>query len=256
MVRRCRVALCTSKNRRTSRPELTVSDAQPVDQFRRGELAFDVIDEGPAEGPVVVLLHGFPQSNASWAPVIQLLAGRGYRCIAPNQRGCSPGARPPRIRDYRVPELVEDVRALINASDAERVHVVGHDWGAMVAWAVAAAIPERLHSVTAISVPHPAASVRALMTSRQAVASWFVYFFHLPRIPERLLLGSDGKAAGLSRLMQWFGQPSDAADRDARAMSESGALTSGLIGTAQTCRRSSLKPGKGHRSDDVRVESR
>ena len=106
-----------------------------MDQYRRGDLVFDVVDEGPADGPVVLLLHGFWQFNTSWNTVIARLTGRGYRCLAPNQRGFSRGARPIRRRDYRQQELVEDVRALIDASGAQRVHLVAYDWGAIVAWA-------------------------------------------------------------------------------------------------------------------------
>ena len=109
-----------------------------MDQYRRGEFVFDVIDSGPPDGPVVVLLHGFPQQNVSWEQIIPLLTAKGYRCLAPNQRGYSPRARPPRRRDYRAKELVRDVLALIDADGADRVHLVGHDWGAAVAWSVAA----------------------------------------------------------------------------------------------------------------------
>ncbi|MBV9349966.1 MAG: alpha/beta fold hydrolase, partial [Mycobacterium sp.] len=84
-----------------------------MDQYRRENLIFDVIDAGPADGPVVVLLHGFPQFNTSWSEVIARLTAEGYRCLAPNQRGYARGPRPARRRDYRIPELVEDVRALI-----------------------------------------------------------------------------------------------------------------------------------------------
>lgn len=87
-----------------------------MDQYGRDGLVFDVIDEGPADGPVVVLLHGFPQLNTTWNGVIQRLTARGYRCLASNQRGYSPGARPTRVKDYRVSELVGDVAALIQAS--------------------------------------------------------------------------------------------------------------------------------------------
>jgi pimeloyl-ACP methyl ester carboxylesterase len=200
-----------------------------MDQYRRGELVFDVIDEGPADGPVVVLLHGFPQLNTSWNGVISRLTTRGYRCLAPNQRGYSRGARPTRRRDYRMPELVEDVRALIDASGAQRVHLVGHDWGATVAWAVAAEIPERLGSLTTMSVGHPAAFLKAMATSRQALASWYIYFFQLPRIPERYFLDREGNASRLSKFLQSMAkQPAEAADRDARAMAEPGLLTAGL----------------------------
>ena len=82
------------------------------------------------------------------------------------------------------------------------MHLVGDDWGATVAWAVAAEIPERLASLTTMSVPHPAAILKAMATSRQALASWYIYFFQLPRIPERYFLGRDGKASGLSKFMR------------------------------------------------------
>jgi pimeloyl-ACP methyl ester carboxylesterase len=199
-----------------------------MDQYRRDELVFDVIDQGPADGPVVVLLHGFPQQNTTWSRVIERLDAHGYRCLAPNQRGYSPGARPTRVKDYRVSELVGDIAALIQASGAQRVHLVGFDWGARLAWAVAAAIPERLVSLTAMSVPHPAALLRALATSRQAIASWYVYFCQLPRIPERYFLDDNGDASRLSKFMQRLDQPPDAADRDSRAMSEPGLLTAAL----------------------------
>jgi pimeloyl-ACP methyl ester carboxylesterase len=203
-------------------------DAEWMDEYRRGGLVFDVIDEGSADGPVVVLLHGFPQLNTTWNGVIKRLSAQGYRCLAPNQRGYSRGAHPARVKDYRVHELVGDVAALIDASAAPRVHLVGHDWGARLAWAVAASIPERLVSLTAVSVPHPAALLRALATSQQAFASWYAYFFALPRIPEKYFLDDKGNASRLSEFLQKHDQSPEAADRDARAMSEPGALTAAL----------------------------
>jgi pimeloyl-ACP methyl ester carboxylesterase len=206
-----------------------IDDALWMDQYTRGGFEFDVIDEGPADGPVVVLLHGFPQMNTSWNEVIPRLTAAGYRCLAPNQRGYSPGARPTRRRDYRLAELVEDARALIDASGAERVHLVGHDWGAVVAWGVAAEFPERLASLTALSVPHLAAYFKSLGTSRQGLASWYVYFFQLPRIPERYLLGGGGSTPRLAEFMRSkANQPAEAAERDALAMAEPGVLTAGL----------------------------
>ena len=172
-----------------------------MDQYRRGDLVFDVIDEGPPGGPTVVLLHGFPQFNASWNAVIPRLTAVGYRCLAPNQRGYSPGARPTRRRDYRVEELVEDVRALIDASGAPRVHLVGNDFSATIAWATAVEMRQRLASVVTMSVPHPAALLKAMATSRQAFASWYSYFFQLPRVPEKYLL-RQGDWTALSKFMQ------------------------------------------------------
>jgi pimeloyl-ACP methyl ester carboxylesterase len=199
-----------------------------MERFRRGELVFDVRDEGPADGPVVVLLHGFPQRNDSWSAVIDKLTAQGYRCLAPNQRGYSPGARPARRRDYRMSELVADVAALIDASGAERVHLVGHDWGAAVAWNVAARLPERLASVSPISVPHPVAFVKAVLTSRQVLASWYMFFFHLPWVPERLLLRRDGSTTAMAVALEQGGQTPANAASDVATMSEPGALTAAL----------------------------
>lgn len=197
-----------------------------MDQYQRDGLVFDVRDAGPADGPVVVLLHGFPQRNTSWDAVIERLTAQGYRCLAPNQRGYSPGARPQRRRDYRMPELVADVGALIDASGADRVHLVGHDWGAGVAWGVAAELPDRLATLTPVSVPHPAAFVKAIATSKQGLASWYMYFFQLPWLPERLLLARDGELAKTS--LTRMRQTPALAERDAAAMREPGALTAGL----------------------------
>ncbi|MGE5697594.1 MAG: alpha/beta fold hydrolase [Candidatus Sericytochromatia bacterium] len=197
-------------------------------QYRRGDLTFDYIDEGPTDGPVVVLLHGFPQLNTSWSAIIDRLTAQGYRCIAPNQRGYSPGARPSRRRDYRVAELVEDVRALLDAVGVARAHLVGHDWGAVVAWGAADTLRDRVATLTALSVPHPAAFTKALVTSRQGLASWYMYFFQLPWVPERLLLGANGRGARAVRALVAGGQTREAAQRDVEAMSEPGRLTAAL----------------------------
>jgi pimeloyl-ACP methyl ester carboxylesterase len=197
-----------------------------MESYRREDLVFDVRDTGPPDGSVVVLLHGFPQRNDSWNAVINRLAAQGYRCLAPNQRGYSPGARPSRRRDYRMSELVADVGALIDASGAGRVHLVGHDWGAAVAWAAAAEMPERLATVSPISVPHPAAFLKSIPTSRQGLASWYMYFFQLPRIPEWLLMRRNGAMA--SYFLRRTGQTPAALERDVQAMSDSGAMTAGI----------------------------
>ena len=196
-----------------------------MEQFRRGDLVFDVIDAGPADGPVVVLLHGFPEINTMYQPVIDRLTAEGYRCLAPLQRGYSSGARPKRRRDYSADELVGDVLRLIDISGAERVHLVGHDWGAGVAWYVAQAAPERLHTLTALSVPHPAAFLKAVATSRQVLSSWYMLFFQLPWLPEKALLNK--------RAVQGFidSKTADAvplAEAEMALMQQPGALTGAL----------------------------
>lgn len=154
-----------------------------ITSFERDGLTFDVHDEGPLEGDVVVLLHGFPERATSWRDVAPLLHEHGYRTLAPDQRGYSPGARPSRRRDYRVTELSDDVVALVDLVGAP-VHLVGHDWGAIVAWTLALRRPELLLTLTALSVPHPTAFLRALVTSPQPLRSWYVLLFQLPGVPE------------------------------------------------------------------------
>ncbi|MFD1491955.1 MULTISPECIES: alpha/beta fold hydrolase [Microbacterium] len=108
-----------------------------VHAFRHAGLIFDVSDTGPIDGPVIVLLHGFPGSRRTWDAVAPLLEAGGARVIAFDQRGYSPRARPYRRRDYRAADVTGDVLALLDALGSHRVHVVGHDWGGFVAWRLA-----------------------------------------------------------------------------------------------------------------------
>lgn len=127
-----------------------------------GDLEFDATAAGPRDGPVVLLLHGFPQTRWCWRHQIPGLADAGYRVLAPDQRGYSPGARPDAVADYTIGHLVADVLAFIDWTGAEKAHVVGHDWGATVAWQMAGRHGDRLCSVTPISVPHPLAFTASL----------------------------------------------------------------------------------------------
>ena len=199
-----------------------------MEQFQRGELVFDVIDEGPADGPVVILLHGFPEQNTMWQVITPRLTAQGYRCLAPLQRGYSPHARPTRRRDYLADELAEDIRTLIDASGAQRVHLVGHDWGATIVWRVAQLFPDRLHTATAMSVPHPGAFFKAMLTSRQLLASWYILFFQLPRIPEWYLLRGRGTFT-LDGFVKSRAEHAPAlVEAEAEAMKAPGALTAAL----------------------------
>lgn len=158
-----------------------------MEEIERDGLCFDVTDAGPPSGRPVILLHGFPEDRHCWSPVASALASGGYRVLAPDQRGYSPRARPTSRHSYRVSELVGDVLALADAAGAERFDVVGHDWGAAVAWALSAHHPERVRSLTALSVPHPRAFVAAMGRSTQLLHSWYMLAFQLPRAPEALL---------------------------------------------------------------------
>ena len=157
--------------------------AERISTVERDGLTFDVIDGGPLDGEVVVLLHGFPERSTSWRHVAPLLHERGYRTLAMDQRGYSPGARPRRRRDYRIGHLVDDAAALVEAAGAP-VHLVGHDWGAVVAWAVAMQRPELLRTLTAVSVPHPMAFLQAGLTSTQGLRSYYIGLFQVPYLAE------------------------------------------------------------------------
>jgi len=195
-----------------------------MDSFRRGDLTFDVRDAGPADGEPVVLLHGFPQDSSAFDRLSPALHSAGLRTLAPDQRGYSPGARPTGRSAYRTREVVDDVLALLDAAGLESAHVVGHDWGGIVGWALAGWHPWRVRTLTALSVPHPAAMTQAMAHSDQAVRSSYMAFFQLPGVPETVLLS--GGATMLRRMLR--GLPDDLADRYVERMREPGALTAAL----------------------------
>ncbi len=197
-----------------------------MDSFRRDGLTFDVRDAGPADGEPVVLLHGFPQDASAWDRVAPVLHGSGLRTLAVDQRGYSPMARPHRRSAYRLREVADDVLALLDTAGLDGAHVVGHDWGAVVGWALAAWHPERVRTLTALSVPHPGAMAKAMVTSDQALRSTYMAFFQLPLVPEAALLSGGG--APLRRLLRRSGLPDDLADHYVTRMREPGALTAAL----------------------------
>lgn len=125
-------------------------------------LRFTADVAGPADGPVVLLLHGFPQTRHAWRAEVPALAAAGYRVCAPDQRGYSPGARPEGIDNYRTELLVADALAIADALGAPQFHVAGHDWGGALAWFIAAHHAERVISLSVISRPHPAAFIAAM----------------------------------------------------------------------------------------------
>ena len=131
-------------------------------ELRANGMTFRCREAGSAGEPVV-LLHGFPETSIMWAGLMQQLADAGYRCLAPDQRGYSPGARPADVESYNYDALASDVFALADAAGFDRFHLVGHDWGALVGWAVlGSGGSERVASWTAMSVPHALAFARAV----------------------------------------------------------------------------------------------
>jgi pimeloyl-ACP methyl ester carboxylesterase len=190
----------------------------------RAGLTFDARAAGPADGDLVILLHGFPQSSAIWKPQLTALGAAGFRAMAPDQRGYSPQARPADVEAYGIDYLVDDVLAIADRLRVAAFHVVGHDLGAMVGWHLAAKYPERIRTLTALSVPHPLAFAKALASpsSDQRAQSSYVAFFRQTGIAEEALLGG-----GLKLMLEASAYPGDVEER-VRAMSEPGALTAAL----------------------------
>ena len=190
-----------------------------------GDLVFDARAQGPADGELVLLLHGFPQTSFSWRNQLDALAAAGYRAVAPDQRGYSPGARPADVGEYRVERLVGDVLGFADALGVERFHLVGHDWGGAVAWQVAGRHPERLRTLTSLSTPHPAAFRRSIQDGEQRDKSSYMLFFRSPEAEPFFL---DNDAAGLRALYTASGLADDAVEEYVRVLTQPGAMTGAL----------------------------
>jgi len=186
---------------------------------------FDAIAAGPQDGRPVLLLHGFPEAAVEWEHQVARLGGEGFRAVAPDQRGYSPGVRPDDVAAYAMDELVGDVVAMADALEWRRFDLVGHDWGGAVAWWTADRHPERLRSLTAVSTPHPRALGAALRSDEdQALRSQYMRDWQSPRTEERML--ADG-GEPLRRMYEWKVPRARVDDYLAR-LSEPGALTAAL----------------------------
>lgn len=189
--------------------------------FSHNGFRFPVRDTGPPDGPVVILLHGFPQDASTFDRVLPFLHARGLRTVVPLQRGDAASARPAHRWNYRLTDLVGDALALADAAGQQRVHIAGHDWGAVVGWALAGRHPDRVRSLTALSMPHPAAFGQALVRSNQALMSAYIALFQAPLLPEVVLRRT------LYRILMRSGLPAADATRY-RAGMAGGALTGAL----------------------------
>lgn len=145
------------------------------------------VEAGPADGPPVILLHGFPEFWWSWRHQIPELAALGRRVIALDMRGYNESGKPKGVEPYLIAHLTGDVKGLIEHLGYERAAVVGHDWGGGVAWAFALMHPERLERLVILNLPHPARMAAGMRTLRQLLKSWYIFFFQIPGLPEWLL---------------------------------------------------------------------
>lgn len=196
--------------------------AQRIGTIERDGLVFDVLDEGPADGEPVVLLHGWPERATVWRHVAPILNAAGFRTLAMDRRGFAPGARPKRRRDYKLPALADDVAALIDEV-GDSAHVVGHDWGAATAWATAGLHPDKVRTLTAVSVAHPAAFLKAMVRSDQALRSWYMALFNLPYLPELAI-----RRGWADKLLLRIGMGEDDLDRFHREIVDDGGLSASL----------------------------
>jgi pimeloyl-ACP methyl ester carboxylesterase len=187
---------------------------------------FDAIATGPATGRKVLLLHGVPECGIEWRHQLRALAAHGYRAVAPDLRGYSPGVRPRRVSAYGLDHVVQDVVEIADALGWTRFDLVGHDWGAIAAWVAAARFPLRVRTLTAVSAPHPGALARALRTDPDQRRRW-AHLDHLrePGVAERALLADNG-----ARLREGWPAviPPERVAQYVRKLTEPGALTAAL----------------------------
>ena len=194
-----------------------------------GDLAFDVRADGPDEGRPVVLLHGFPETSASWAAVTPRLAEAGLRTYAVDQLGYSPGARPAEVEAYALANLAQVTADLMTAMDVPRADVVGHDWGANVAWALAAWHEDRVRSLTAVSVPHPTAFTMAFRSDpEQKERSAYIRLFWQQGKAEEVLLADDARRLRRMYDVENSGISPETVDEYVAVLSAPGALTAAL----------------------------
>ena len=186
---------------------------------------FDVIVAGRDDGEPVLLLHGFPQNATMWDHVSTALHAAGKRTIAPDQRGYSPGARPSDVDAYVIGELVADALAILDEFGIDRADVVGHDWGSVVAWHLAAEHPDRVRTLTTISVPHPIAFGQAVEHDEdQQQRSAYIRLFRQAGKAEDVLLEDDAV-----RLTAVFaGLPADRIENFVAPLRDRAALTGTL----------------------------
>ena len=161
-------------------------------RLRANGLEFHAALAGPADGPLVVLLHGFPEFWYGWRRQIEPLAAAGLRVLAPDQRGYNLSAKPEGLQAYVLDRLAEDVLGLADALQHRHFRVVGHDWGGVVAWHPARHHPDRIVRAAVLNAPDPGTMDRfARSRPRQIARSWYVAFFQLPALPEATLRAGD-----------------------------------------------------------------
>jgi pimeloyl-ACP methyl ester carboxylesterase len=226
--------------------QLTREEQQPGDvdgYVTHGEALLDsgvrlhYVEAG--EGPLVVLLHGFPEFWYSWRRQIPVLAKAGYHVVAPDMRGYGLSEKPSSWRAYDTDMLAQDIADLIHHFGVEQAYVVGHDWGAAVAYVVAMRHPDVVRRLAILNVPHPERMLHGFRTLRQLRKSWYMFFFQIPWLPEWLIARDDYSFAKRSLRADSPGSFSDEdLKRYVEAWSQPGALTGSINYYRSALRRS------------------
>lgn len=190
-----------------------------------------VVLAGSQNGKPIVLLHGFPEFWRGWLKQMEPLATAGYRVIIPDQRGYNLSDAPKDAQSYGLDELSKDITGILDHFGIEQTYLVGHDWGAAVAWTMAIQYPERVNKLGILNVPHPAVMMRTLSKSpRQMLKSWYIGFFQIPGLAEWLM--GLGNFAGAINMLRASGKPSTFSESDLdeyrKAYGNAGGLT-GMI---------------------------
>lgn len=199
--------------------------------IKTNNINLHVVQAGPEAGPLVILLHGFPEFWYGWRHQIPYLVEKGYRVWVPDQRGYNISDKPKGIKNYTLDQIAADVNGLIDASGREKVYLVGHDWGGASAWWTVMKYPHRIQKLVVLNAPHPAISARTMRYDpEQRRKSRYFLFFQLPWLPE-LLIRSNNWRVGIESLIN-SSAPGTFTDEDfayyRKAWSQPGAFTSML----------------------------
>ncbi|MDQ2903113.1 MAG: alpha/beta hydrolase [Chloroflexota bacterium] len=223
---------------------MTITETEPWEhrQIITNGIRMHYVTQGT--GPLVVLLHGFPEFWYSWRHQIPFLAEHGYTVVAPDLRGYNDSEKA--HTGYDVATLIRDIEGLIQGLEQEQAIIVGHDWGGALAWVFAQRYPHMTERLIVMNAPHPAALLRELRTLAQLRKSWYIFFFQLPWLPEYVL--SRNHANEIGRMLRGAAFQKSAFPREVTAkfqaaMSKPGAMTAALNYYRQLFRRGRLQSG-------------
>jgi len=208
-------------------PNLTTTETWQHRYISTNGIRMHYVSQG--EGPLIVLLHGFPEFWYSWRYQIPFLAGHGYTVIAPDLRGYNETDKP--RRGYEIPTLLRDIEELVKGLGRQKAHLVGHDWGGALAWTFAMNYPEMTESLIVMNAPHPAAMMREMRTLKQLRKSWYIFAFQIPWLPEYMLGRNNANEIGRmlrGAALQKSAFPHEVTAKYQEAMSKPGAIRAAI----------------------------